>query len=543
MSEQVLDIKGSVRLLRRFWRAVAIFVLAGILAAVGYEVLTPTRYQATALVLLPSSGAGTPLTQAARNTVTTDAGIATSAAVLVPAGRRVSPSLTLSTLERRVGAGPDTDGLLEISASGVSPKGAEALANAVAEQLVTFLTTGGVAASSHAVAGLQSEQSQVTSQLAVVQRELAGAEGRLSTEAPTSPQGKRDAALVATLTSEQSNFAVEINSLKNQIAQAEVEQVALNQGTEVVQRATTATARSAASVVLPLGLGALAGLILGGVVVLGWRWKDPRLWDRDALAQALGAPVVLSLDVPVRRSSKQWADLLRRYQPTASERWAVGRALRELSNGQPGGTRLVVLAFADDLAGVSEALHALVVAASSGLETVVSVVARAPQVVSLSATCARIEAEGSVARPCLTVRAGAGAAGDASRPPDLTAVVFIVERRQPKLAEVDRRAATTVLSVSAGSSSADDLAQLAIGAADSGEPIRALFVANPAPDDNSVGRLPIAGWAGRMLPPLESMTSPRRLAMGAEKVGTAPTSGNGPSPRRRMGRGGDNRDA
>lgn len=495
MSEQPLDVKGSLQALRRLWRVLAVFVLLGVAAADVYEVLVPATYRATSLVLLPSSGAVGPQ-PATPTSATTDLGIATSAAVLLPAGHGVSPSLSLVALQHRVSARVDTGGVLAITASGSTARGAEALANAVAVHLVDFVTTSGLAASSRTVAGLQAEADQEQLQSASVQHQLAGAQQQLSGELPTSAAAKQTTALVATLSSENASLALELNSLKSQIAQAQVGQLALNQGTQVLQRATTATRRSALGMALVLAEGAGAGLLMGCTVVLVGRRRSSRIWTRQGIAHAVGAPVVLTGDVHPRRSERSWAALLTTYRPAPSEVWTVRRALTELAAVDSEATRLVLLAFADDAAGVAQAVQVAVVAAASGTPTALSVAVDAPGSLPLQAACAKLAAratEAGGARAGLRILP-AGADQPQQGTAGFVVTVFVVDRSLPRLAMLDRLGAVTVLSVAAGAASAEQLAQLAIAAADTGEPICALFVANCLPDDHTSGRIPGPAW-------------------------------------------------
>lgn len=522
MSEQVIDVKGSWRILRQSWRTVGVAVLVGVAAAGTYELVRPPQFSATALVLLPTGGAaGT----ATRIPVTTDAGVARSAAVLAPAGRQIGSPLSPADLERRVRATAQTSGVLAITATGSSAGRAEALANAVAGSFVNFVTSGGMATSAHAVVGLQSQIDQVDRQLSATQHQIALERQRLATEVPGSSAWQRDSSLVAALTSEQTSLGLELNTLKSQTSQAQFSQATLAQGTQVIQRATTAQGPQVMSILLDLLLGGLAGLLVGCVAILAWRRRDSRLWSRDGLATALGAPVVLSLDVPPRRSSKDWVDLLERYRPGASERWSVRRALHELAMGEPDRLRLAVVAFADDPRGLSQALQTAVVAASSGVETALSVVADPQQVAELQALLAQIGAKGAQVRPCLNVRESL-TASSAFDPPELTVTVFVVDRRHPTLGVVD---AKIVLSVAAGAVSAEQLAQLAIAATDGGRPVEALFVANPTPGDRTVGVASDNAWPALTLQrhvPSGPGARPQRAADGAATT----TSGRMSSP-------------
>src|SRR5579863_8474296 len=128
MTEQVLDVKGAFRLIRSFWRTVAAFVLAGLAATVLFTFGTRAGYQATSLVLLPAPSSSSSTSGAPRG-VTTDARIATSAAVLLPAGRIADPSLSLRTLQERVSTASAATSVLKITATGSTAKEAELLAN------------------------------------------------------------------------------------------------------------------------------------------------------------------------------------------------------------------------------------------------------------------------------------------------------------------------------------------------------------------------------------------------------------------------------
>jgi capsular polysaccharide biosynthesis protein len=490
LTEQMLDVKGSLRIMRRFWRTVAVVVLVGMAVATGYAVLRPAQYHATSLVLLPTTtpAAGTSGSAATSNDITTDGRIATSAAVLGPAGRQVDPSLSVSALEQRVKTSADATGVLAITATGPTAQQSEALANAVANHLVTFVTTSGSTASADALTGLQAEANQLNTQITDVQKELTAANQRLAAVGPSSSAGQQDSDLVGKLTSEQSSLALQLDTVKSQISETRLGQISANQGTEVIQKATDAKGFSKTSLVLMVGMGALGGLFVGSLVVLALHRRDSRLWTRDELAEALGSPVVLSLDATGRRTSKEWIALLEGYQPSSTEQWSIRRALRELGVGDGGGSNLVVLAFADDMPSVAQAAQVAVSAAGTGLETLFSFAFDGEPVASLQAACARFDAEGQGPRPGLEV--GSGVLSQRSTAPDLTVTVLVLDRDHPTIVYARRPGTIMVLSVSAGSASAEQLARVAIAAADNGEPLKGIFVANPGSADQTVGRFP-----------------------------------------------------
>jgi hypothetical protein len=93
-------------------------------------------------------------------------------------------------------------------------------------------------------------------------------------------------------------------------------------------------------------------------------------------------------------------------------------------------------------------------------------------------------------------------------PLGLTVVSMVVDAARPEI--LATHAAVTVLAVSAGYATAEDLARVAIAAADADQPITGLVVTNPDPDDLTSGRL--------VEPALSPGIEPFRLPIGAGSV-------------------------
>jgi DNA-binding transcriptional regulator LsrR (DeoR family) len=77
----------------------------------------------------------------------------------------------------------------------------------------------------------------------------------------------------------------------------------------------------------------------------------------------------------------------------------------------------------------------------------------------------------------------------------LTVVVGVVDGRDPQVPETMRTSAT-LLGVSAGAASADQLARIAVIAVSGGREITGILVANPDADDATTGRVPQLGQQG-----------------------------------------------
>jgi capsular polysaccharide biosynthesis protein len=493
LTEQLLDVKGWARTMIRSWRILTLFVLIGLLASAGYVVSSLPRYKATALVLLPpSSSVIADTSSSTARHVTADAEIATSAAILLPAAKRVAPSMSLSQLQTRVKASAVASGVLEISATASTRTQAEGLANAVASRLVSFLTANGSAANSSVIAGLEAEEAQLTHQLGGVEKEAAATTQRIGSESSTSPSGDQDRALLAQLTSQEASINLQISSVKSQIASAQLGQISANLGTEVIQRATSASPPSVSSLALPLVGGLFGGGLVGSVLLMAVNRARPRVWTRDGLAMALGAPVVLSLDVTQRRSLGDWTQLLERHEPGPLESWNVVKALRELGTGTGEHRDLMVLAFDGDLPAVTEAVQIAVTAAASGFVTELCVLAPDRAADTLRAVCSKYDHEHRYPRPGLTVHDRPS--GPRAQASDLSVTVVVADIDNPAGSVVALRAdGISVVAISAGFASPDALARVGMAATGSGSPIRAICVANPEARDDTVGRFPDGG--------------------------------------------------
>ena len=137
MTEQIIDLRSTWAILRR--RA-GVLVLAGAVgAAAGGAVvyLHPPAYSSTSLVLLPPPPQGA--ASAGAHTIDTQVQIASSEAVLGPAGVAVKPGLTAAQVGDRVDVEAKTSDVIQITATGATPKQAETLSQAVAEAEVSYL--------------------------------------------------------------------------------------------------------------------------------------------------------------------------------------------------------------------------------------------------------------------------------------------------------------------------------------------------------------------------------------------------------------------
>jgi capsular polysaccharide biosynthesis protein len=136
MSEQALDLRRSMQIVRRHKILVGAFVLLGLVAGVGYGLFNPPMLTGTALVGLPPS----------TRDVSTQVVIASSNPVLAGALRSVHPPMPLLTLRDRIRVNGLTSNILSISAQGKTAADAEGNANAVANSYIAYVRTSKSAA-------------------------------------------------------------------------------------------------------------------------------------------------------------------------------------------------------------------------------------------------------------------------------------------------------------------------------------------------------------------------------------------------------------
>lgn len=437
MSQQGLDLRRSLQIVRRHRLLVGIGAALGLLAGVAYSLLNPPMLTSTALVVLPQAVAQSAQGATAGDTTGTSSYIATqvviagSDPVLSGALPHVGPGVSLGTLHSEIQVKSVTNGILSISASGRTAAQAEATANAVARSYVTYVGSG------RAVVGV---------------------------------------------------------AVAN-----------------VFEPATSADRPSPVKRLFVDGLlGALAGVLVAAIAALAIRGKDRRLRERDEIANSIGVPVLASLPVGHPVDAAGWTKLLESYKPEVVHAWQLRKVLQLLGIGDDtshdgrDGTccSLTVVSLASDRRALALGPQLAAFAASSGIPTalVIGPEEDTEATASLRTACAAPAPESSK-RPSqlrIAVRPDGGISGL----PDavLTVVVLVVDNRSPRVPETMRTTAT-VLGVSTGAVTAEQLARVAVGAAVSGREVTGILVADPDPADRTTGRVPqLAGPVRRRLP-------------------------------------------
>jgi capsular polysaccharide biosynthesis protein len=334
---------------------------------------------------------------------------------------------------------------------------------------------------------------------------LAGAAPRV--RPPVSEQTLHDRVQVSRLSSTvisiagQGTTAAQAESIANSVARSYVAYVG-GQGNPIVrvpaslvQPATTASGTPAA---LRLGVAGLLGLLVGGllgaIIALVLGRSDRRLRERDEIADAIGIPVLAAVPAHHPADAAGWAKLLADYEPGVVQAWSLRKALHllgltDIRDG--GGVSLAVVSLAGDRGALALGPQLASYAASLGVPT--AFVLGPQQDVDATATlhtaCAAAHADPSHRLGRLMVAVRDFDDGGQQLQAPLTVTSAVVDTQAPLLAG-SIRTTITLLGVSAGAATAEQLARVAVSAASDGRQIAGIIVADPDPADHTSGRLP-----------------------------------------------------
>jgi capsular polysaccharide biosynthesis protein len=416
MSEQPLDLRRSVQIVRRHLAMVGIAAVVGAGLGVGYAQFKPPLVASTTLVAFPPSV----------KDISTEVVIADSDQVLARALRSLSPRPSLSVLQSRVKARSVTNNIVSITAQGNYSDQAEDAATAVTASFIAYLNSN------------------------------------------TSAAGK-----VAT---------------------------------KILQAATPATGMQLSVWrAITGGVGAFVGILIGVIAALGLGRGDRRLRWRDEIADAIGVPVLASLSARHPTTASTWARLLEDYEPGPALSWRLSNALQYLGlvddgrgrRADNGSRSLAVLSVASDKRALSIGPQLAVFAASRGARTELLIDRHSDTNVTatLRAACAAHSKSPTRTGLRVSVEEPGRPMGKTSDP-TLTVAVVVLDDRAPHVEDV-REATATVVAVSAGALTAEQLARIAAAAGAGGHHIDGILVADPDSSDPTTGRIPQLVRSGR----------------------------------------------
>lgn len=305
-----------------FWCATA---LAGMVIGLGLFAAYPPAYQSSASVLVTNDPNEDP-----GNAIQTDLDLAQTPAVAQGALQRLGLRDSVSSLLAAYTVVILNDRILQFTVNAPTSGQAVARADALAAAFLQFRA--------HA---LQIEQQVVIGSLA---EEISVAQGQLSTIAEQiadlgpQPPGQKATPALQHLQKQQYQAKTALSGLQNLTAAYPVTRSSMVAGSRVLDSAIAGPRPHRLILFYPLG-GLFVGLVLGvGVVITGGINSD-RLRRRDDVAEALGAPLNLSVGhVPAAR----WLPGRRRLALARSQ--DVRRIVAHLRRAVPADARHAALA-------------------------------------------------------------------------------------------------------------------------------------------------------------------------------------------------------
>ena len=429
MSQQPLDLRKSISIVSRFKAVVGIVAALGLLAGVAYAAFHPPQPSSTAVVSFPSSVQST----------ATQVVIANSYPVLSAAAAEIGPTVSVDQLQNEVQAKSLTNYLISITATNKSADESATIANAVAKSYIAY-------------AGNKKTP---------VQHVVA----------------------------------------------------------ELFQPAVTAATPSRLGSTLIAGLvGLLAGALVGSVASLVIGRSDRRLRERDQIANAIGLSVVASVPVSHPSDPAGWAKLLESYQPQAVHAWQLRTVLRYVGISDQGSDQrsdqrsarpsdngngaaaptgdgdrvsLGVVSLSSDRGALALGPQLAVFAASQGIPTALVI---GPQQDEGATAALRTACEASLSSAelpgLLQLVVFDDKFVDQQPRAALTVVVVVVDGRAPEMPAMVVNTTATVMGVSAGRVTAEQLARAAVAAGAGGREVAGILVADPEQTDKTTGRVP-----------------------------------------------------
>jgi len=429
MSQETLDLRRSIQIIRRHKLLMVNMVALGILVGGAYAVHKPPMVTSTALVLLNQSsqaaqaGAAAAANGGPNPWTETQLVIAKSGPVLSGALPHVRPVMSIDQLRSEVEIESQTDYIISVSAGAKSGADAVATANAIAESYIAYIGS------------------------------------------PNNPVGQVQAQLLQPATS----------------------------GTGPSQL------KHLASYSISALIGAVFGAAIGAIIALAITRTDRRLRQRDEIANSIGVPVLTSFPVAHPSNPGEWTRLLKDYKPGALHALQLRKTLQQLEmaagvNFGRGNGRwsFTVLSLSSDPGALALGPQLAAFGASQGIPTALVVALQQDATVTAALQTACAAPPASSEWPAHLRVLVADSEVEEQSDAELTVVVGVVDGRNPQVPDMMHTTAT-LLGVSAGAATADQLARAAMSAVSDGREITGILVADPDSDDATTGRVPQLG--------------------------------------------------
>lgn len=433
MSQERLDLRRSIRIVRRHKLLMGVMVTLGVLAGGAYAVLQTPMFTSTALVLLSQSGTAAQAgAEAAANGgpnpwTTTQVVIATSNPVLMGALPHVSPAMSIDQLRSEVQIGTETAYIISVSVTAKTGADAAADANAVAKSYIAYIGSA------------NNPVGQTPAQL--LQRATTGTRSSLV---------KRIAIYAA--------FAL-LGAILGAAIGAVIALARNRSDKRLRQRDEIANS---------IGVPVLASFPVGHP-------SNPGDWIRLLKDYKPGALHALQL----RKTLQQLEMAAGVNFDRENNRWSF-----------------TVLSLSSDPGALALGPQLAAFGASQGIPTALVVALQQGATVTAALQAACVAPPASSEWPAhLRVLVADGEVEEQSDA-ELTVVVGVVDSQNPQVPNM-MHTTVTLFGVSAGTVTADQLARAAMSAVSDGREITGILVADPDSDDTTTGRVPQLGRRGQ----------------------------------------------
>ncbi|MGE5292925.1 MAG: hypothetical protein ACM3ML_38210 [Micromonosporaceae bacterium] len=323
-------IRAALRRSARFWRGMAVI---GLLAGAGLYLAMPPTHQASTTLLLtvgPETQPGTAILD--DQTIAQSRGVASLA--IHKLGLRQSVSSFLGSYT----ATPQTDRVLNITATAPSANEAVRRANALAQAFLTFRADELRTQQQLEAAGFDQQVTQVKQYIKSISQQIS----QLTAQPASSSQRAKLGALRAQRDGANNNLTALKQATAADKATTQVTTASMIKKSKVLDAASPLPPHSRPKhLILYAVAGFMIGLILGVSIVVVRALVSDRLRRRDDVARALGAPVKLS--VPAIRGSR-WLPSRRGPGLEAAEGRDMQRIVAHLRGALPTGARAAALA-------------------------------------------------------------------------------------------------------------------------------------------------------------------------------------------------------
>jgi capsular polysaccharide biosynthesis protein len=279
-------IRAAIRRNVRFWGA---FAIAGFLIGAGSYLALPPVYQATTQLLLTVGPEATPGTA-----ILDDQAIAQSRPVAEAALNNLGlqRSISVTSFIGSYTATVVTDKVLLITVNASSSNDAVKRAGALAAAFLRYRADQLEAQQKLVFRGLDQQVAKAKQQVASIRKQISA----VSAQPPSAAQRAKLTTLRAERGQATSALAVLVQTVNTDKASIQTATISQANGSQVLNAAAPVPPHSRLKrLLLYAAFGLIAGLVLGlGIVVVRAVVSD-RLYRRDDVARALGAPVKLSV--------------------------------------------------------------------------------------------------------------------------------------------------------------------------------------------------------------------------------------------------------